>query len=74
MATALTYVAGTIAINYIGMGIVLLEWENMNNFYSGLHYSITIIMVVCLVLSFIVKTPRQPKADKTQQINGATSG
>lgn len=67
MATALTYIAGTIAINYIGMGIVLLEWENMTIFYSGLHYSITITMVVCLILSFIIKTPKQPRKDQEKQ-------
>jgi hypothetical protein len=67
MATALVYIGGTIALNYIGMAIVLLEWENMIKFYSGLYFSITITMVVCLVLSFVVKTPKQPKTDKKAQ-------
>ena len=51
-------------MNYIGMAIVVLEWENLIDFYSGLYFSLTIIMVVCLILSFVVKTPRQPKNDK----------
>jgi len=60
-ATALVYIAGSITMNYIGMAVVLLEWENMKFFYSGLYYSMTIAMVVCLLLSFVVKTPKQKK-------------
>ena len=60
-ATALVYIAGSITMNYIGMAVVLLEWENMIFFYSGLYYSMTIAMVVCLLLSFVIKTPKKKK-------------
>jgi len=60
-AVALVYIAGSTALNYIGMAIVLLEWENMVFFYEKLHYSVTIVMVVCLFLSFIIKTPKLKK-------------
>ena len=60
-STVLAFIFGTISLNYLGMGIVLLEWENMVAFYSQLHYSISICLVVFLGLSFIIKPPRQSK-------------
>lgn len=60
-STVLAFIVGTISLNYLGMGIVLLEWENMVAFYSQLHYSISIGLIVMLVLSFIIKPPRQSK-------------
>lgn len=56
-------------MNYIGMAVVLLEWENMAVFYSGLYYCITIGMVIFLILSFIVKTPKQAKNSKGKDLN-----
>lgn len=55
-------------MNYIGMGIVVLEWENLLVFYSDLYFSITILLVVCLGLSFVVKTPKQPRDAKKAEV------
>ena len=50
------------------MGIVVLEWENLLVFYSDLYFSITILLVVCLGLSFVVKTPKQPRDAKKAEV------
>ena len=67
VATALVWLVGTITMNYIGMAVVVLEWENLIAFYSDLYFCITILLVVCLVLSFVVKTPKQPREGKKAQ-------
>ena len=58
-STVLAFIVGTISLNYLGMGIVLLEWENMVAFYSQLHYSISIGLVLMLAFSLVIKPPRQ---------------
>jgi hypothetical protein len=64
---------GTISLNYIGMAIVVLEWENLIIFYSDLYFSITILLFVFLGLSFIIKTPKPQKDTNKTTPKEATS-
>lgn len=45
-------------LNYTGMAIVVLEWNSAITLYSQLYYSITILLIVAFIISFVIKPPR----------------
>jgi hypothetical protein len=59
----LTFLAITTLINYIGMFMVLLTWENAVQFYSDIYYYGSIVLAILFGLTFIIKPPRSNKKE-----------
>jgi hypothetical protein len=57
--TVLTWCVSATLMNYIGMFMVVLDWEDAIAFYSDLHYYGSVIFVVLFLLSFVLRPPRQ---------------
>lgn len=55
----LTWIFSATMMNYIGMFIVVLEWEDAVLFHSNIYHWGTILLVLLFVLSFVLRPPRQ---------------
>lgn len=57
-AKILGYIASTTILNYIGMFLTILNWEDAISFHSGVHYWGTYLLLGLLAITFVVPAPK----------------
>ena len=55
----MAFLGGALFMNYIGMFIVVLTWDEAVKFYSDINYIGTYLLIILLVASLVVKPKKR---------------
>lgn len=61
------FILSTSILNYTGMFMAILNWDNAIEFHSDIYHWASITLLVGTILSFVIKPPRAKDSKKSDK-------